>query len=298
MRFAAQRYALGPHMPRLAARRLAYYAAVLIGTVVVHQGFVVSIGGSGVSDLLRRNSEAYLMMVILPAYWDIFAWAVDPDGRGATARIGSDWRGQAAWFGGLAIVALVLQSTVLGPAGIGLPQAVVTLGEAFVAAIVICLYLGWSRAILPGRPHTITGAAVVGVPARLGYYAAVAGAAIVIQQAWFASLAGQRFVDWLQVNIEAYAAMLLVPAYYDVVAPGVRRWMRPAWYTFLVAAPMLVQSGVLDGVVAESILGWLGRTTEAFIAAFVISAYTDVVRGRWSGHDAASPSPEVPDSRG
>jgi hypothetical protein len=274
-------------------RRTAYYAVVLLGAIAVHQDWVATIIGDGFGSLLRRNSEAYVMMLILPAYWDLFAPSVDPDGHGATATIGPRMLPHGAWFAGLALAAIVLQSHVPGALGVDLAQALVTLGEAFVAGIVICLYLGWSRAILPGPSHVITGAAVRPAGARAVFYVAVLGLAVAVQQSWFAMVAGDDLTGWFQVNIEAYAAMLLVPAYYDLVAPSRRRWVRPAWYVCLVATPLLVQGGLLDGIVPESLLAWLGRTTEAFVAAFAISAYVDLWRGRWRDHGDLSANREV-----
>jgi|GEM_PF-5958790 len=281
-------------MPAPLLRRIVYYGAALAGVVLVHQRFVATLLGTELTSVLRRNNEAYLMLLIIPAYWDVFAAPADPDGAGATAPVDGRWVGQATWFGGVVLAAVALQSGLLEEAGIVLAPAIATLGEAFVAAVVICGYLGWSRAILPGRSgHAVTGAAVVPAATRAVYYAAVVLVAVAAQQSWVADLLGGPVVDWLKVNVEAYAAMLLVPLYYDVVAPSRQRWVRPAWYAFLVAAPVAVQGRLLDGIVADPLLAWLGRTTEAFIATFVVSAYIDWWRGRWSGHHTTSAAQPV-----
>ncbi|MCP4967349.1 MAG: hypothetical protein GY926_19225 [bacterium] len=277
-------------------RRVPYYLIVFSCGVVAHQGVVSSIFGAEAADLLRRNSEAYAMMW-LPLYWDLFAATADPDGLGDTASVGSQrhLRLQLAWFTLLAVVGMVLTTSAAGSTDGSIPTSVVTLGEAFIAGFAVTLYLGWSRRIYPGPTHNILGLAMVPATRRTGYYALVALIAIASEQSGLADLVGDGVSEWLQINTEAYAAMLLIAVYFDLVAASPNRSIRLAWYSWLGAAPILVQTGLVDGMLPESVVAWLGTTTEAFIAAFVISVYFDVIRGRVSGHGHGSAASEATD---
>lgn len=268
-------------------RRLAYYAAVIVGAVVVHQSFFASWVGGAVTDFLRRNSEAYALMVLVPAYWDLFAPQGDPRRRGLVAPWGSrpnDLAGQVAWFGFLGVGVVLLQTGIPEALGVDLPQAVITLGEAFVAAIVISLYLGWSRGLGTWAKTWAEGQPMVSPWARTIYYVLVLGLTVAIYQSWFFDLFGKTAVDWLQVNAEAYAAALVIPLYFDLVAASRRPIVRIVWYVGLLVAPVAIQSGALDPLLGAALVGWLERTTEVFLAAFVISGYFDVVRSPWPVH--------------
>lgn len=274
-------------MPRLAARRFAYYATVIGFGVVVHQGFFAATAGEALTDFLRRNSEAYAMAVLIPAYWDLFAWRGDPEGR--SAGLVEQRASQVAWPVGMLVVATILQNSALSGA-LGLPQSVITLGEAFVAALVIGLYQGWSRGLLPGAASPREGQPVVGARGRAWYYLGIALATLLFHQQFLVSLIGARAVQWLEINEEAYAAMLLLPVFFDVISPSKRRrWL---WFALLVVVPVGVASGRLDllGSVAE----WLSRTTEAFLAAIAVSIYFLWWRGD-SNHDS---TPEMSDGFG
>ena len=279
-------------------RRLSYYLAVVVGGILVHQHIAVSLFGSGVMDEFRRNSEAYALM-ILPVYWDLFAGSTEPDGTGGTQSIGPSWVGQGAWFILMAAITFFLPSTL--PADLGLPQSIITLREAVLGLLVISAYLGWSRSILPSRLHMIDGRPTVSRNARIAYYAAVVILAVVVNLGWVGRVAGDTVGDWLQADIEAFAAIVLIPLYFDLIVPRKAWWTRVAWYGFLVATPILVQGGFLDAVLPFGLRDWIGRATEAFIAAFVISAYFDFWRSPFGATStvnapgsAASRSAEVP----
>ena len=114
------------------ARVIAYYVAVIAGAVIVHQAFLAEILGGNAADLLRRNSEAYALMVLVPMFWDLFGPATGPSllqgPRSGTERSGS----QGLWFSLLALGSVVLESQPEG-----WPTSITTLGEAFVGAFFI-----------------------------------------------------------------------------------------------------------------------------------------------------------------
>lgn len=259
------------------ARRLSYYVAVVVGGVLVHQHITLSLLGSGATDLLRRNSEAYALL-IMPVYWDLFAGLTEPDGTGGTQSIGPSWVGQGAWFLVMTAITFILPSNLPADLGFALPQSIITLREAFLGLLVITAYLGWSRSILPSRLHMIDGRPTASRSAQIAYYAAAVVFAVIVDLGVVRRVAGGTVGDWLETNIEAYAAMILIPLYFDLIVLRRTWWTRIAWYGFLVVAPILVQGGFLDTVFPEGLLDWVGRATEAFIAAFIISAYFDVWR--------------------
>ena len=143
----------------------------------------------------------------------------------------------------------------------------------------VSAYLGITRAILPPTKHTIDGWAVVGVGPRVLYYAAVGVLATLAHLDRLPDVLPAGIEEWLRVNVEAYAAMLLIPLYFDVIAVARTKSARLIWYSSLVLVPLTVHGGLLDGILPASLLDWIARATEAFIAAAVVSVYFDLWRG-------------------
>ncbi len=278
-------------MSFLVYRRIFYYSLVFGLGVAVHQGFVADLVGSELGDLLRRNSEAYVMMW-LPLYWDVFATGSDPDGLGGESMVGGRTllRRQGIWFALLAAVAVLLQVAALRPDGAVLPNAIATLGEGFVALFFVSLYVGWSRGFLSPTVHTFRGSPVAGHRSRARYYGAVVVVALVAERAWI----GGGIGDWLEINTEAYAAMLLIPTFFDLVAPSQKPVVRLVWYAGLALTPGAVQMGVVDAIFPAAVGAWLETTTEAFIATFAISVYFDLIRS--SRHGWSLVAGKSPDS--
>jgi hypothetical protein len=256
-------------MRSIGLRRIAYYALVLGGAIAVHQGAVESLHPE-LASLLRRNNEGYALM-LLPAYWDLFAGTTDPRGTAGRRPADPPWGGQVLWFSVLASLALLLPSRFLGALP-RLSQSIVTLREAVVALLLVSAYLGWSRGIGSWHREEIDGTPVVSRAARSTYYVSVAVVAFAVDAGWVRAAAAW-LGTWLEPNIEAFAAMLLIPAYFDLVAPSRSLALRFAWLAILVAVPVLVYLDVLDGIVWPGLLDWTSRSTEAFLAALVISVY-------------------------
>lgn len=251
--------------------RLLYYYAVIGGAVVVHQAFFASIFGEDIADFFRRNSEAYVLMILVPAYWDRFGlrirFASSDHLRHLQVRPGLVQ--QAGWIGGAALVGILLQVDAFTE-GLGVPQSLVTLSEGFLAAAIVALWLGWTRRLFVER----RGRKGVGAPRpRPMYYLVVFAFAVIAHQNW----AFSGLTDVATDNIETVAAALVLPAYFDWVYD--RSLLRLlVWTGLMVVVPVLSQPGVLDGGPIGSLTGWLVRGTEAFLAGLVIAWYYRALR--------------------
>ena len=188
-------------------------------------------------------------------------------------EVGPSWGGQVVWFAVIALISYALPWVMLSEADLGLSQAVITLQEGFLGLLVVSAYLGITRAIMPPTKHTIDGWAVVGVGPRVLYYAAVGVLATLAHLDRLPDVLPAGIEEWLRVNVEAYAAMLLIPLYFDVIAVARTKSARLIWYSSLVLVPLAVHGGLLDGILPASLLDWIARATEAFIAAAVVSVY-------------------------
>ena len=259
-------------------RRWSYYVVLSVGALVVHQAFTISIVGSAAAGVLRRNSEAYVLMFV-PAYWDLFARGAEPSGRSGNVEVGPSWAGQVSWFAVIALVSTALPLVMLSGNDIGLSQAVITLQEGFLGLFVVSAYLGITRAILPPTHHRIDGRAVISVAPLVVYYAIIAVVAILAHLDRLPGVLPAGIEEWLTVNVEAYAAMLLIPLYFDVVADARTKAARIVWYASLLLIPLAANAGVLDGILPASLVDWITRANEAFIAAAVVSFYFDLWRG-------------------
>ncbi len=226
------------------------------------------------------------MMLLIPLYWDLFLRGAGPSGRDGEQLVGGSRHAQlqTAWFIGLALVTAVLQPAMRNPDGGSLPQSVVTLGEGFLAALIVTLYLAWTRGATGVSVQSVNGAAVVPWSFRVAYYVAVVLLAVIGEQ----SLLGDSEVlgETIRLNTEATAAMILIPLYFDVVAATTAAWHRVAFYGGLAATPLAIQGLMSDS--APALIVWAETVTEAVLAALVIAAYFDWIRGS-SHRDQSAP---------
>jgi len=254
-------------------RRALYYALFVLGAVIVQQPIARTLLGGSPVRFLRRQSEAYALLVLVPAYWDLFAGRADPRARGRSQpRTPVDPRNQLLWFGGLLVLSILLG------VGAGLPQSIITLKEAAVAALVITAYLGWSRGLLPWSRSWAQGGPVVPPAAQITYYVVVVVIALVSYQSFTPDLIGEATATWLRENSEAWAALVVIPLYFDLIAQRREPNIHLAWYLVLGGVALAIQADAWPGAF-DSLIGWGRQTTEAFIAAVVISFYFDFVRG-------------------
>ena len=249
--------------------------------------------GKSLSDLLVRNSEAYVMM-LAPLYWDLFAWRADPDGRGGLTRVGgaAHFAGQLIWVSAMSLVAVLLGTALIDSVRTGLPQAIVTLSEAFVAVAGVSLYLAWSRGLLARQTGAQRGTPTLPISKRVYYYGLVVG--LILISLGPGANASSGLLGWIGRSSEAWAAMVLLALYFDVIAPHRRPLARLIWYPALLLTPLVVQGGMrLFSDPESGVIAWLETTTEAFLAAVVVSAYFDGIRGRWAEHRESALSEEV-----
>ena len=247
--------------------------------VLVHQSFVGDIIGEGGWRWLRRNSEAYLLLLLIPLFWELFAPRADPvDPVALRAERPASWKPLAVgWFVAMGLFALVLQNSSISEA-LNLPPSIITFAEAFIASGVVTAYLAWSRGLFGDNP---SGAPVVSVAARAGYYVTVALLTLLFHQSFASDIFGSTFATWWTQNAEAYGAMLVVPLWFDFVAG--KPWpksliLTAGWIVLLMFIPFVLGSTFVDVDLAttstwDDFSIWIGRTTEAFLAAIVIGLY-------------------------
>jgi hypothetical protein len=260
-----------------------YFGAWALLITLVHQSAVADIVGNGPAGWLRRNGEAYLLAILIPLFWELFVSKTDPyrPTDAVAGRSAPSLQQFGAWIGAMLVLTVILQNSAIAGA-FGLPTSITTYGEAFLATAVVSIYLAWSRGLLQ---EAATGAPVVSGIARAGYYLAVGGLTALFHQSFVADGLPASFVEWWTLNAEAYGAMLVVPLWFDIVAG--RPWPKAAWAAALWVAILALIPGVFGAGEGETALigsgmadlsTWIGRTTEAFIAALVIGFYFMVWR--------------------
>jgi hypothetical protein len=249
--------------------RIGYYGAVGAVALLAHLDGLSEITGSAAASFLRRNSEAYVLMLAVPLYWDVIS------GRGRVRQV--------AWYVFLVVGSIVTQAGAVDAAWAGgVPGSIVTLGEAFVAAIVLSAYFDISRS-------SRWDSGLVPAVWRVMFYVLALVLTVVVHQDAVLSRVGDTLGEILAINTEAYAAILLIPIYFDFVAPTVAKgalaveadhvavlWGRVLWYGALFVVPLVAAAGL--GEALDPVTHWLTLTTEVFLAAIVISLYFDVMR--------------------
>lgn len=236
-----------------------------------HPAAVVDAIGDGPAAFLRRQSEGYIMIALIVGFW---AWLA-PHGHPSasdtvvprdpvTAAVG--------WFGWFVVLAV---ATVLMSATDVFPNAIVTLKEATVGVIVVTWYLSWSRGLGPDHKTWANGAPVKNVANRVSYYSVMV-ALIVFTYGGAFDVLGDGVGVWFRENSEAFGAVLLIPMYFDLVAPRRSVLSRVLWYGGIVLLLGIAQiSGFPDSI--QPIASWLNEVTEGFIAAIAISLFFDAL---------------------
>lgn len=253
------------------SRRALFLLSVAAFGIVTQLEFVSDVFGSGITEFVRRQSEAYAMVVLIIGFWELFAAdghpaSLDqPEHPVSTSRI---W--YYAWFTILAVAAILLTQDV------GLPQNIVTLKEAFPAAIVVTGYLGWSRSFLPRDTLWARGAPARSGQSRVTYYAVAVLVAFVgiigLPDAFF----GDSLNELFEEHAETLGAIVLVPLYFGVFARTNRR-SRAIWIGFLAGVPFLIQLNRFPDFL-DATVEWTARITESFLAALMVTIYFEFVR--------------------
>lgn len=254
------------------SRRALFFLAVLGLSVGMHLDLFADVVGLGGAKFVRRQSEAYAMMILIPLFWELFANGGHPcSTKEPVFRQQTSPGLFTAWFVALVGFSVVfLFDTIV-------PNYLVTLKEALAAAIAISLYLAWSRSFFPHNKVWALGASTQNRISRLNYYALVALVIIVTYKPLPGKLFGEGVADWLEENSEAFGATILIPLYFDLISRQRGRVPQFFWYAALATVPLLVQLDAQPGAL-DSLMGWAAQMTEAFIAALGISIYFDVLR--------------------
>ena len=253
------------------SRRVLFLLSVAAFGIVSHLGFVTDVLGSGATEFVRRQSEAYAMIVLIIGFWELFAADGHPASLAQAEHLVSTSRLRYyAWFAFLTIAAILLTQDI------GLPQSVVTLKEAFPAAIVITAYLGWSRSFLPRDALWARGAPALSGQSRVTYFAVAVVVALVGIIGFPKVLFGNSLNELAEQHAEALGAIVLVPLYFGVFARGNRRSLA-IWILFVSATPFLTQLDVFPGFL-DATVEWTSRMTEAFLAALMVTIYFEFVR--------------------
>lgn len=259
---------------------LGIFAVVAVMPLVIQVLPLGSLVGAGGADLVRRNSEAFVMM-LLPLFWELFAPTARLDGTGVVSRP-RHGAGQLAWILGWVGTAAILQAVSLDALDLSLDQRLVTLGEGILTVGVLSAYLAVTRSLLPRTAPARGGAPTTSAAARATLAGVVVVVVLTAYQPAGRDLLPAGLVSWIQLNVEAVAGVLLIGFHLDVVGPRPgARILRLGWYGLLVGIPLLVQVGALDGVLPFGLLDWIGRGTEAFLAALFVSVWFDL-RDRWA----------------
>ena len=253
-------------------RRAIFFLAIFGLSVGMHLDLFAEVIGIGGTKFVRRQSEAYAMMLLIPLFWELFARGGHPTSRNEPMfRQQTPFGLFVGWF-----VALVGFSVVF-VFDTGIPNYIVTLKEALAAAFVISLYLAWSRSFFPQDEVWALGAATRNRVARLSYYSLILLIIVITYKPLPEQVLGASVALWLEENSEAFGATVLIPLYFDLVSRQRGRFPQFVWYAALASIPLLVQ---LDAHPAmfDAFMDWMAQMTEAFIAALGISIYFDVIR--------------------
>ena len=220
-----------------------FYASLLLVIVAVLAGVLPLILPGGVADRIGRNSEGFVLTLLL-ALWIQFA-------RPRLAGAARQWPLTLAAAAACVLVAVILLVT-------DAPSRLRTLNETFLAAAVIIPYLQLRRPL----------------PPRLALGLSVGVLAVIV-------LGGRTEVVTLLA--ETLGALLLVPIAFDVVDRGIldprahtSRVLRYAWYAVLVLAPILfsvLQYGIgFSGLFGEA-TRYSVRIVEAFVCMLLLELY-------------------------
>ncbi len=203
-----------------------------------------------IAGRISRNSEGIVLLLIL-AVWIQFV-------RPRLAHSARRWPITAAAAGASLLVGGVLFLT--DPV-----NEIKTLNETFLAAAVLIPYLELPRPLPRWVPVVLTFGLLVVV---------VAG----------------HSNEFIVLMAEALGALILVPVGLDLIDRGILDptartvgWQRAAWYAFLLAGPIVfwvTDNGATVNGTAGVVLGYAGRTTEAFLCLLALELYFAVGLGR------------------
>jgi hypothetical protein len=234
------------------------FAIFVAGMLALFLATLPSIGSTlpdALATQIGRNGEAYVFAILV---------AVDIRLRESASRP----IGLIIWWIFLGV------SYVATEAALGMPQQVVTLSEAFLGAIVVSVFISIFESQDPARwdkrwlfPAGAVLMAIVGELPIGGWEDATASA-------------------WITDNAETVGFVALTALLLGYMSPYPWPLARPTllgrwvWMILLVAVPIgvaLVNPNGVDSLAAvgvvESVMVWIQRITESFVAAFLLTGY-------------------------
>lgn len=227
-----------------------FFAALTVLVAAMMVGWLPLVLPELIAGRISRNSEGIVLLLLLAA-WIQF---LRPRLQGSTR----EWPITAATAGGCLLVGATLFLTE--PV-----NQLKTLNETFLAAAILIPYVEMRRPSPRWLPVAIS----------LGVLAVV--------------VVGHSN-DFIVLMAEALGALILFPVGLDLIDRGILeptartvRWQRGAWYAFLLAGPVvfwLTDNGATFDGTAAVVLGYAGRTMEAFFCLLVLQLYFAVVHGR------------------
>ncbi len=237
-----------------------FYAALIVLILAMMAGLLRLVLPDLIAGRISRNSEGIVLLLILAA-WIQFV-------RPRLAHSARRWPITAAAASACLLVGATLLLTE--PA-----NELKTLNETFLAAALLIPYLELPRPLPRWVPVVLTFGLLVVVVA--GYSN-----------------------EFIVLMAEALGALILVPVGLDLIDRGILDptartvgWQRAAWYAFLLAGPIVfwvTDNGATVNGTAGVVLGYAGRTTEAFLCLLALQLYFTVGLGRTG---AASPAPKT-----
>lgn len=231
-----------------------FYGGLGLLLTLIITGVLAQLMSAGLASRVAYNSEAYLFAIVL-ASWIQFGLP--------RIAIGS----RMSWS--------LAHGVVWAFVGIGLmlsswPSRVVTLNETAFALAVLIPYVGLPRPL----PRWVLSA----IPVLSGLTVWAVGWG---PQSWVIDQAETfGFVILAMLTLDLFDRRLLQPAAH------VNRWLRWAWYGFLLLEPVVVSglgTGLRDGSGAGALtLQYLGRIHESFIGVLLVSLVLHLASGHRS----------------
>lgn len=300
-----------------------YYAVIVIVGIAVHQQFAEDVLGVPASRWLWKANEVYVLAVAIPLYWDFVAThrgrslgsvfarstgvtgSTEPTETGASAStigttlsldgrsVGGDRLSplarRVAWYSVLVAVLVCLEGPLVETlTGSRLPQRILTLRDVLVGLVAVSLYFDWSRGT-----WRRDGPRVVSWRARVVFFVLAVLANIAIFQQPVRDALGPDHFGTLDFHAEAFATLLFVPVYFDIVLPltggddiralpgpwrSFRRWSVLAVWVAVLTFFVWIGQGAARDWVDNSFGQWFVRSPEPPLAAIVYTIYFEVLR--------------------
>lgn len=258
------------------------FAAIIVVLVIAATPGGLSWLPNPPRGLVTRNTEALIMM-LAPWYWVLYTRdrniAVEAVGTPIRARRTAP---QWAWFVPWTVVALLLQLAAMDLVELGLPQSVITLAEGAAVVVLISLWLAVTRDVAGTSPRN---GLVDTRRRRLAVVVLVVVLALLAMDAQRQDpLLPGAVAELFALNIEAVAGLILLLVTLDIAIVEHTTWTRVVvWLGLLGATMVVVRIPPFEDILPFALTDWVGRATEAFIAAAVVTVWCKLHQDRVAG---------------